>query len=206
VRRVWLVWRCWRLPRETWQQRRIGSDARGWFTPHRQSEYWPDSWPACGRWLKRRRRTSRWLRVLRNCRDSPLEAECSAATALSVFAKGLGFGGGDPAANKVLARAWEHAETLTSKPTLLLRRTRLMFTEYPKRRMQDLLGYGLAMEGLVCGGGHHVKDWRLRQVATLFGGVTVRLPVSLHRLWPHRDGCQLAIAAVASQTALSSRL
>ena len=27
-----------------------------------------------------------------------------------------------------------------------------------------------------CGGGCHVKDWRLRQVATLFGGATVRLP------------------------------
>jgi enoyl-CoA hydratase/carnithine racemase len=49
---------------------------------------------------------------------------------------------------KVLARAWEHAETLAAKPTLLLRYTRLMFTEYLKKRMQDLLGYGLAMEGL----------------------------------------------------------
>ena len=27
-----------------------------------------------------------------------------------------------------------------------------------------------------CGGGCHVKDWRLRQIATLFGGVSVRLP------------------------------
>ena len=27
-----------------------------------------------------------------------------------------------------------------------------------------------------CGGRCHVKDWRLHQVATLFGGVTVRLP------------------------------
>ena len=27
-----------------------------------------------------------------------------------------------------------------------------------------------------CGGGCHVKDWRLHQVATLFGGVSVRLP------------------------------
>jgi enoyl-CoA hydratase/carnithine racemase len=51
-------------------------------------------------------------------------------------------------AEKVLARAWEHAELLTRRPTLLLRYTRLMFTEYIKRRMQDLLGYGLAMEGL----------------------------------------------------------
>jgi enoyl-CoA hydratase/carnithine racemase len=50
--------------------------------------------------------------------------------------------------DKVLARAWEHAEILNKKPTLLLRYTRLMFTEYLKKRMQDLLGYGLAMEGL----------------------------------------------------------
>ena len=27
-----------------------------------------------------------------------------------------------------------------------------------------------------CDGGCHVNDWRLRQVATLFGGVTMRLP------------------------------
>jgi enoyl-CoA hydratase/carnithine racemase len=50
--------------------------------------------------------------------------------------------------DKVLARAWEHAEAIAQKPTLLLRYTRLMFTEYLKKRMQDLLGYGLAMEGL----------------------------------------------------------
>lgn len=49
---------------------------------------------------------------------------------------------------QVLARAWEHAAVLAAKPTLLLRYTRLMFTEYLKKRMQDLLGYGLAMEGL----------------------------------------------------------
>ena len=49
---------------------------------------------------------------------------------------------------KVLARAWELAEDLTKKPTLLLRYTRLMFVEYIRKRMQDLLGYGLVMEGL----------------------------------------------------------
>ncbi len=51
-------------------------------------------------------------------------------------------------ADQVLARAWEHAEALARRPTLLLRYTRLMFTEYLRKRMQDLLGYGLAMEGL----------------------------------------------------------
>jgi hypothetical protein len=48
----------------------------------------------------------------------------------------------------LLARAWDHAEALESKPSRFLRYTRLMFTEYLKKRMQDLLGYGLAMEGL----------------------------------------------------------
>jgi enoyl-CoA hydratase/carnithine racemase len=49
---------------------------------------------------------------------------------------------------QVLERAWEHARLLAQKPTLLLRYTRLMFTEHLRKRMQDLLGYGLAMEGL----------------------------------------------------------
>ena len=35
---------------------------------------------------------------------------------------------------------------------------------------------GLRPDCAACGGGCHVKDWRLRQIATLFGGVTVRLP------------------------------
>jgi len=50
--------------------------------------------------------------------------------------------------DQVLARAWEHARLLAARPTLLLRYTRLMFTEHLRKRMQDLLGYGLAMEGL----------------------------------------------------------
>ena len=51
-------------------------------------------------------------------------------------------------ADKLLARAWELAEDLVRKPTLLLRYTRLLFTEYLRRQMHDLLGYGLAMESL----------------------------------------------------------
>src|ERR1700739_2651172 len=50
--------------------------------------------------------------------------------------------------DKLLARAWELAEDLTKKPTLLLRYTRLLFTEYLRRQMHELLGYGLAMESL----------------------------------------------------------
>src|SRR5881628_1881493 len=51
-------------------------------------------------------------------------------------------------ADRLLARAWELAEDLARKPTLLLRYTRLLFTEYLRRQMHDLLGYGLAMESL----------------------------------------------------------
>src|SRR5262249_56964080 len=50
--------------------------------------------------------------------------------------------------DKVLDRAWELAEDLAKRPTLLLRYTRLLFTEYLRRQMHDLLGYGLAMESL----------------------------------------------------------
>src|SRR6266852_4119783 len=50
--------------------------------------------------------------------------------------------------DKLMARAWELAEELARKPTLLLRYTRLLFTEYLRRQMHDLLGYGLAMESL----------------------------------------------------------
>jgi len=50
--------------------------------------------------------------------------------------------------DKVLARAWELAEDLTKRPTLLLRYTRLMFTEQLRKPLQEMLGYGLAMEGI----------------------------------------------------------
>jgi enoyl-CoA hydratase/carnithine racemase len=52
------------------------------------------------------------------------------------------------APERVLPRAWQLAEDLTRKPTLLLRYTRLLFTEYLRRQMHELLGYGLAMESL----------------------------------------------------------
>jgi enoyl-CoA hydratase/carnithine racemase len=50
--------------------------------------------------------------------------------------------------DKLIARAWELAEDLARRPTLLLRYTRLLLTEYLRRQMQDLLGYGLGMEML----------------------------------------------------------
>ena len=51
----------------------------------------------------------------------------------------------------LLARAWELGRDLAARPTLLLRYTRLLFTEYWRRQMHDLLGYGLGMELLALG-------------------------------------------------------
>lgn len=51
-------------------------------------------------------------------------------------------------ADKLMARAWELAEQIVAYPTLHVRYARVMFTEHIKRRMQDLLGYGLALEGM----------------------------------------------------------
>ena len=49
---------------------------------------------------------------------------------------------------KLLPRAWELAEQLAQKPPPTLRYTRVVFTMLLKRMMQDMLGYGLAVEGL----------------------------------------------------------
>ena len=48
----------------------------------------------------------------------------------------------------LLPRAWELARQLAQQPDLVLRYTRVATTQYVKRAMQDLLGYGLALEGL----------------------------------------------------------
>ena len=53
--------------------------------------------------------------------------------------------------DKLLARAWELAEDLARRPTLLLRYTRLLLTQALRRHMHDLLGYGLGMEMLALG-------------------------------------------------------
>ena len=49
---------------------------------------------------------------------------------------------------KVLARAWELAEQLAKQPPLTLRYARVAITQQLKKQMQDVLGYGLALEGL----------------------------------------------------------
>ncbi len=50
--------------------------------------------------------------------------------------------------SKVLPRAWEIARALLKKPPLALRYQRLIFTHPLKKRMLDVLGYSLALEGL----------------------------------------------------------
>src|SRR5918996_1112073 len=49
---------------------------------------------------------------------------------------------------QLLPRAWELAEQLVQQHPLVLRYTRVLLTQYIKRLTHDLLGYGLALEGL----------------------------------------------------------
>ncbi|MFC2001929.1 enoyl-CoA hydratase/isomerase family protein [Chloroflexota bacterium] len=49
---------------------------------------------------------------------------------------------------KLLPRAWELAEQLAQKPPLVLRHTRTLLVHSLRRQMFELLGYGLALEGL----------------------------------------------------------
>ena len=48
----------------------------------------------------------------------------------------------------LLPRAWQLAEQLIQQPDLTLRYSRVALTLQLKRQMQDMLGYGLAIEGL----------------------------------------------------------
>lgn len=49
---------------------------------------------------------------------------------------------------KLLPRAWELAEQLVTQNPLVLRYTRMLFTQQLKKMSMELLGYGLALEGL----------------------------------------------------------
>jgi enoyl-CoA hydratase/carnithine racemase len=49
---------------------------------------------------------------------------------------------------QLLSRAWELAQQLAQQHPLVLRYSRVLLTQYLKRQMHDLLGYGLALEGL----------------------------------------------------------
>ena len=50
--------------------------------------------------------------------------------------------------SELMGRAWVLAEQLAQQSDLVLRYTRVATTQYIKRLMQDILGYGLALEGL----------------------------------------------------------
>ncbi|HJP36877.1 MAG TPA: enoyl-CoA hydratase/isomerase family protein [Gammaproteobacteria bacterium] len=52
-----------------------------------------------------------------------------------------------PAA-ELLPRAWDHAGQIMRQPELNRRYTRILLTEHMRRQLNDLLGYGLALEGL----------------------------------------------------------
>jgi enoyl-CoA hydratase/carnithine racemase len=49
---------------------------------------------------------------------------------------------------ELLPRAWTLAQQLVQQHPLVLRYSRVLLTQYIKRQMLDLLGYGLALEGL----------------------------------------------------------
>jgi len=49
---------------------------------------------------------------------------------------------------ELLPRAWTLAEQLAQRPPLVLRYSRVLLTQHLKRQIHDLLGYGLALEGL----------------------------------------------------------
>src|SRR5216117_50580 len=48
----------------------------------------------------------------------------------------------------LLPRAWALAEQIARQPSLLLRYTRVLFTQPLKRQLIDYLGYGLVLEGM----------------------------------------------------------
>ena len=50
--------------------------------------------------------------------------------------------------DELLPRAWALAEELAQRPPLVLRYSRVLLTQHLKREVHDLLGYGLALEGL----------------------------------------------------------
>ena len=60
----------------------------------------------------------------------------------------------------LLSRAWELAEKLIGQNPVVLRYTRMLLTHELKKTSLDLLGYGLALEGL---GVVHESDRRIAE-------------------------------------------
>ena len=85
------------------------------------------------------------------CCWAPTEAGTSLLTGQSIGAQEalqLGLVSEVLTSEALLPRAWELAEQVSQKSDLVLRYTRVATTQYIKRLMHDLLGYGLALEGL----------------------------------------------------------
>ena len=59
---------------------------------------------------------------------------------------------------RLLERAWEHARTLSAKPNLLRRYTRVALNMSLHRRMQQDLGYGQVLEGLAAIEDHFIAE------------------------------------------------
>tara|TARA_B100001750_G_scaffold121982_1_gene96784 strand:- start:493 stop:765 length:273 start_codon:yes stop_codon:yes gene_type:complete len=63
-------------------------------------------------------------------------------------AKNLGLVNEVMPTSDLLPRAWELAEQMAQQSDLVLRYSRVAMTLMIKRQIHDLLGYGLALEGL----------------------------------------------------------
>lgn len=66
----------------------------------------------------------------------------------AVEAKEMGLVNEILAPEKLMPRAWELARMIMKQPELNRRYTRILLTEAVRRQMNDLLAYGLALEGL----------------------------------------------------------